>query len=115
MLLRSPGGEVASESQRSEINRILLADLASGKMSGEDRGYLAQLIAKRTGLSQADTERRVDQVYAQAMQSIEQARAAAAHSALWMFVALLLGALVAAVCAIVGGRHRDHARVQITP
>lgn len=111
MLLRSSGGEVASDAQRSEINRILLADLASGKISGDDRSYLAQLIATRTGMAQADAERRVDQVYTQATQSVDQARAAAAQSALWMFVALLLGAFVAAVSAIAGGRHRDHARV----
>jgi hypothetical protein len=113
MLLRSPNGDVATDAQRSEINRILMADLASGKISGDDRSYLAQLIAKRTGLAQADAERRVDQVYTQAKQAIEQARAAAAHSALWMFVALLLGAFVAAVSAIAGGRQRDHARVHI--
>jgi hypothetical protein len=40
MLLRSPGGEVASDAQRSEINRILLTDLAAGKISGADRSYL---------------------------------------------------------------------------
>jgi hypothetical protein len=125
MVLRSPNGEVASESQRSEINRILLTDLASGKISGEDRGYLAQLIAKRTGVSQADAEQRVDLIYAQATQAAaeakakaaaaaEQARQAAAHSALWMFVALLLGAFIAAVSAIAGGRNRDHARVLVT-
>lgn len=125
MVLRSPDGEVATESQRSEINRILLTDLASGKISGEDRNYLAQIIAKRTGVSQADAEQRVDLIYAQATQAAndakakataaaEQARQAAARSALWMFVALLLGAFVAAVSAIVGGRNRDHARVLVT-
>ncbi|MYM23554.1 hypothetical protein GTP46_12940 [Duganella sp. FT135W] len=124
MLLRSPDGEVASESQRNEINRILLTDLASGKINGGDRAYLAQLIAKRTGMAQADAEQRVDLIYAQASQAAadakakataaaEQARVAAAHSALWMFVALLLGAFIAAISAIAGGRHRDHARVII--
>lgn len=124
MLLRSPGGDVATESQRSEINRILLTDLASGKISGDDRAYLAQLVAKRTGMAPADAEQRVDLIYAQAAQAAaeakakaaaaaEQARAAAAHSALWMFVALLLGAFIAAVSAIAGGRHRDHTRVTI--
>ncbi|MBV7538923.1 hypothetical protein KW842_24420 [Duganella sp. sic0402] len=124
MILRSPDGEVASDSQRAEINRILLTDLASGKISGEDRVYLAQLVSKRSGLSQAEAEQRVDLIYAQATQAAteakakamaaaEEARKAAAHSALWMFVALLLGAFVAAVSAIAGGRNRDHARVII--
>nr|WP_315251006.1 hypothetical protein [uncultured Duganella sp.] len=124
LILRSPDGEVATDSQRAEINRILLADLAAGKISGEDRLYLAQVIAKRTGLTQAEAEQRVDLVYAQAKQAAdeakakalaaaEEARKAAAHSALWMFVALLLGAFIAAVSAIAGGRNRDHARVII--
>ena len=124
MVLRSPDGEAATEAQRAEINRILLADLAAGKISGEDRLYLAQVIAKRTSLSQAEAEQRVDLIYAQATQAAneakakamaaaEEARKAAAHSALWMFVALLLGAFIAAISAIAGGRNRDHARVII--
>lgn len=122
MLLRSPNGEAATEAQRNEINRLLVTDLPGGKLSAEDRGYLAQLVAKRTGLAQADAELRVDQVYAQAVQAAnaakakataaaEEARKAAAHSALWMFVALLLGAFVASLLATLGGTHRDHARV----
>ncbi len=124
IVLRSPDGEVATDSQRAEIGRILVNDLAVGKLSGENRTYLAQLIAKRTGLSQADAEQRVDLIYAQATQAAseakakaqaaaEQARQAAAHSALWMFVALLLGAFIAAITAIAGGRNRDHVRVII--
>jgi len=124
MVLRSPNGEVANDSQRAEVNRILLADLSTGKISGENRVYLAQLIAKRTGVTQAEAEQRVDLIFAQATQAAneakakalaaaEEARKAAAHSALWMFVALLLGAFVAAISAIAGGRNRDHARVII--
>ncbi len=43
-----------------------------------------------------------------AKNAAEAARKAAAHSALWMFVALLLGAFVASLAATVGGRQRDH-------
>ncbi len=124
MILRSPNGDVATDAQRSEINRILLTDLAAGKITGEDRTYLAQLVAKRTGVSQAEAEQRIDLIYAQATQAAadakakamaaaEDARKAAAHSALWMFVALLLGAFIAAISAIAGGRNRDHSRVLI--
>ncbi|OFA02320.1 hypothetical protein [Duganella sp. HH101] len=122
MMLRSPNGDAATDAQRNEINRILITDLPSGKISAEDRGYLAQLIAKRTGLTQDEAAQRVDLVYAQAAQAAndakakamaaaEEARKAAAHSALWMFVALLLGAFVASAFATLGGRNRDHARV----
>jgi len=118
MLLRAPGADVATEAQRTEINRILLTDLPAGKISGEDRNYLVQLVARRTGLSEADAGQRVDLIYALALQAaneakakVEQARQAAAKSALWMFFALLLGAFVAALCATMGGRQRDHERV----
>lgn len=118
MILRAPGADVATDAQRTEINRVLLTDLPAGKINGEDRTYLAQLVARRTGLSEADAGQRVDLIYAQALQAAndakakaEQARQAAAKSALWMFVALLLGAFVAALCATFGGRQRDHERV----
>ena len=126
MVLRAPNGDVATEAQRMEINRILINDLAAGKINADDRTYLSQLIAKRTGLTQQEAEQRVDLIYAQAMQAAneakakalaaaEQARKAAAHSALWMFVTLLLGAFVASLLATLGGRHRDHARVVLRP
>ena len=124
MVLRAPNGSPATDAERAEINRILLADLANGKINADDRNYLAQTIAKRTGLTQAEAEQRVDLIYAQAKQAAadvkakakeaaEEARKAAAHSALWMFVALLLGAFVASLLATIGGRHRDHARVYV--
>jgi hypothetical protein len=122
MLLRSPNGQGATASEREEITRILVADLAAGKISADDRNYMAQLVAKRSGLSQAEAEQRVDAIYAQAKQAAaevkakamaaaEAARKAAARSALWMTFALLLGAFVASLCATIGGRNRDHARV----
>jgi hypothetical protein len=124
MVLRAPNGTPATDAERAEVNRILLADLANGKINADDRNYLAQTIAKRTGLTQAEAEQRIDLIYAQAKQAAadvkakaqaaaEEARKAAAHSALWMFVALLLGAFVASLLATIGGRHRDHARVYV--
>jgi len=124
MVLRSADGTPATDSERAEINRILVADLANGKINADDRGYMAQIVAKRSGLTQAEAEQRIDLIYAQAKQAAadakakakaaaEEARKAAAHSAIWMFVALLLGAFVASLLATIGGRHRDHARVYV--
>jgi hypothetical protein len=126
MILRSSTGDSATEAQRNEINRILLANLAVGKISADDRIYLAQLVAQRSGLAPADAQQRVDLIYAQAVQAAneakvkatavaDEARKTAAHSALWMFVALLLGAFIAALSATIGGRQRDHARVVLRP
>ena len=115
-------GNVSVADQRIEIGRIFATSIGNGSLAADDRAYLGQLIAKRTGLSQADAEARVDAVYgraaklaadtkAKAQQAADTARKAGAHTALWMFVALLLGAFVAALAATFGGRQRDHERV----
>ncbi|KAB8041600.1 hypothetical protein [Janthinobacterium aquaticum] len=115
-------GNASVADQRVEIGRIFATSIGNGSLAADDRAYLGQLIAKRTGLSQADAEARVDAVYgraaklaadtkAKAQQAADTARKAGAHTALWMFVALLLGAFVAALAATFGGRQRDHERV----
>ena len=115
-----PGVTVAD--QRTEIGKIFATSLSTGSLAADDRAYLGQVVAKRTGLTQAEAEARVDAVYgraakaaadakAAAQQAAETARKAGAHTALWMFVALLLGAFVASLAATFGGRQRDHERV----
>ncbi|WP_426077691.1 hypothetical protein [Janthinobacterium sp. PSPC3-1] len=113
---------VNAADQRVEIGRIFASSMSNGTLAADDRAYLGQVVAKRTGLTQAEAEARVDAVYgraskaaadakAKAQQAAETARKAGAHTALWMFVALLLGAFVAALAATFGGRQRDHERV----
>ncbi|HEV7815468.1 MAG TPA: hypothetical protein VGP06_10265 [Janthinobacterium sp.] len=103
---------------RLEIGRVFAHDLRSGALAPDDRQYLAAMLAKRTGLAPADAQRRVDDVYARlskasadaqaaAREAADKARKAAAYSALWMFVALLIGAFAASLCATFGGRQRD--------
>lgn len=101
-----------------EAGRIFANGIRSNSLPPEDRNYLAQVVAKRTGMSPLDAEKRVGEVFdkayaaiANAEQSAKQtadsARKAAAYSALWMFVALLSGAFVASLAAMFGGRQRD--------
>lgn len=128
MLLRAAPAPAATEpgvmlaEQRMEIGKIFASSLSTGSLSADDRAYLGQVVARRTGLSQAEAEARVDAVYgraakaaadakAAAQQAADTARKAGAHTALWMFVALLLGAFVASLAATFGGRQRDHERV----
>ncbi|HEY4316816.1 MAG TPA: hypothetical protein VGN04_04355 [Herbaspirillum sp.] len=104
--------------QRAEVTRIFANALRTGSLSDGDRSYVAQILARRNGMSQADAEKRVNDIYAgyskaindgkeQAKAAAEATRKAAAHSALWMFVALLCGAFVASLSATFGGRLRD--------
>ncbi len=126
MLLRSDQApaDANSGAMRSEVSKIFVTDLRAGRLTPEDRDYLARTIVKRTGMNQTDAERRVDDIYARvtkasadtqaaAKEAAETARKAAAHSALWMFVALLIGAFVASLAATFGGRQRDGMQVYV--
>ncbi|WP_298409392.1 hypothetical protein [Janthinobacterium sp.] len=118
----APVANASTTDQRVEIGKIFATALSTGSLAADDRAYLGQVVASRTGVTQAEAEARVDAVYARAakaaadakasaQQAAETARKAGAHTALWMFVALLLGAFVASLAATFGGRQRDHERV----
>ncbi|MNK61322.1 hypothetical protein D3C87_804780 [compost metagenome] len=120
--LAVPTANASTADQRVETGRIFATSLSAGSLAADDRAYLGQVVASRTGLTQAEAEARVDAVYgraakaaadakARAQQAADTARKAGAHTALWMFVALLLGAFVASLAATFGGRQRDHERV----
>lgn len=110
---------VSDDAARGRVTRIFVHTLSNdGQLAGEDRTYLGQLVAQRTNLSQADAERRVDEVFAKAHKTLDDAKLAAkqaadttrkvaAWSSLWMFIALLCGAFVASFAATFGGRRRD--------
>ncbi|KTC35269.1 MAG: hypothetical protein ACN6QY_25120 [Pseudomonas sp.] len=110
---------VSDDAARGTVSRIFVRTLSNdGQLTPEDRGYLAQLVAQRTNLGQAEAERRVDEVFAKAHQAVEQTKQAAkeaadvaakvaAWSSLWMFIALLCGAFCASLAALFGGRRRD--------
>ncbi len=101
-----------------EAGRIFANGLRLNGLPAEDQKYMGQVVAKQTGLSGADAEKRVINVFAKAQaelvkteQSIKQtaddARKLAAYSSLWMVVALLSGAFVASLAATFGGKQRD--------
>ena len=102
----------------AEAGRIFASGLEAGALPPEDSKYLGQQVAQRTGLSQADAEKRVndafarmkakaDQAKAEAKEAADKARKASAYAALWLFVSLLAGAFVASLLATFGGRQRD--------
>jgi hypothetical protein len=93
---------------RREIASILTKGLADGDVAGPDRTYVAQVIAARTGLSQADADKRVSNVIEQAKTDLDNARKAAAKLSLWLTAALLFGAFAASLAATQGGRVRDY-------
>jgi hypothetical protein len=68
---------------------------------------VARLVAAQTGLSQADAEKRVNDVIIEAKASADRARSGAAKLAFWMTAALLFGAFAASLAAVEGGQLRD--------
>lgn len=117
-LLR-PGSPAAANAEQagqaaSEVSRILLNAATTGEMPAEDRAYLDQLVASRTGLSEADAKARVDGVLARidtakksAVETAEAARKVAATTTFMVAFSLLIGAFIASVAAAIGGRQRD--------
>jgi len=121
MLFRTDRPDASSDSAaaRAEIGRILATDALSGEMPAEDKTYVAQVVAARTGLSQADAEKRVSKVVEQtknaknkaidaAKTAADAARKTGVYVALWAFISLLIGAFSASYMATVGGRVRDN-------
>ncbi len=97
----------ASES-RGEIARLLTASLRNGgDLKPADREYVSKVVAARSGLSQPDADKRVNDVVMQAKTDIDAARKAAAQLAFWLTASLLIGAFCASLAATEGGGLRD--------
>lgn len=130
MLRPSPGGAGTATSpspgnaatqtgdDRREISRIMIRSVTSGSVNDQDKSYLAQVVAQRTGMSQADAQKRVDDVMGQLHAAVESgkqkakeaadvARKTLAGVALWGFISMLIGAFSASFAASCGGRARD--------
>jgi hypothetical protein len=95
------------EATRREISQILTTGLRGGEVPAADRTYVAQVVAARTGLSQADADKRVSEVINQATAALDNVRRAAAKLSLWLTASLLVGAFAASLAATEGGYMRD--------
>jgi hypothetical protein len=102
-----PMSDASDSRVRAEARAILARTLTERDMDPEDKSYLASLVAARTGLGQAEAERRVDQTTVAAREAADRARKAVAHSLYWLVVAFLVGAFSGSWFAVVGGRLRD--------
>jgi hypothetical protein len=95
---------------RAEVGRLLIASLRAGDdVAPADRTYVAQVVAQSTGLSQADSEKRVSEVITQAKVTADNARKGAMKLSLWLTASMLIGAFAASLAATEGGRLRDRA------
>jgi hypothetical protein len=98
----------------AQATRILANGLRNGDVPPADRAYLAQLVAAKTGISQAEAQKRVDDTIAgakdaeaKARQAADVARKATATFAIFTALSLMIGAFIASVAAAYGGSLRD--------
>jgi hypothetical protein len=93
---------------RDEMTRLFASSFRDGSdLEPADRAYAAKVVSARTGLSQADAEKRVNDVVSQAKTYLEAARKAAMQTAIWLTLSLFIGAFSAALAAWEGAGLRD--------
>jgi hypothetical protein len=96
------------------VVRVLGDGLQAGTLAPADRSYLASLVSRRTGMSQADAEKRVDEAFqrtkdanVKAKAAADKARKASVLAAFLAAATLVIGCAAACAGATAGGRHRD--------
>ena len=111
-LLRSDNpsaqGQQNPTDTRAEMVRLFSTSFHNGNdLSAADRTYVAKVVSARTGLSQQDAEKRVNDVVIQVKADLDKARKAAMQLAIWLTLSLFIGAFSASLAATEGGGLRD--------
>lgn len=103
-----------SQEDRAEVARIFTQTIRNQELTGRERDYLTQVVVRRTGMPEADAQKRVDEAVNEAKNleikaraAADKARKAALISGFLAAASLLLGAAAASAGASLGGRHRD--------
>jgi hypothetical protein len=89
------------------MSRILASSVTSGSLTNENRTYLAQLVAQRSGVSQQEAEKRVSEAVTAARAAADKARRAAVLTGFVTAAGLILSLGAAWWAAMRGGHHRD--------
>jgi hypothetical protein len=98
----------ANATPRAEVTRLWASTVAQNDdLATADRTYIARQVSAQTGMSQADAEKRVNDVVVEAKAAADRARSNAAKLAFWLTAYLLFGAFAASLAAVEGGQLRD--------
>ena len=102
------GASNAQAPVRDELGRLFTPVLRKGgELAAADRTYAARVVSARTGLPQAEAERRVGDVIVQAKKTADETRKATMKLTLWLAASMLAGAMAAMLGAVEGGFLRD--------
>lgn len=105
-------------SANAEVSRIFLNSINSKTLPPADVTYISKVVSTQTGLTQAEAEKRVTEIFTNIQtnkqnaeiavkNAADKARKASIYATLWLFVSLLMGAFSASLAATWGGRCRD--------
>ena len=105
----APRGDLAAP-----IARAFAANASNAQLDARDRTWLASLVSQRTGLPQAEAEKRVDEAFTELKAAEQKARDAADKARKATLIAgflaaatMAIGAAAACAGAALGARHRD--------
>ena len=103
-----PPGAIGPDDSRAEMSRIIASSLVNGSMSAPDRAYLAQIVAQRTGVTQPEAEKRVNEAFTAAREAADKARRATILTGFVTAASLIVSFGAAWWAALKGGQHRDN-------
>jgi hypothetical protein len=104
----APAGAANAQDPRGEMTRLFTSSFRNGgELKPADKTYVSKVVAARTGLSQADADKRVNDVVTQVKSETDAARKATAQLTFWLVASLLIGAFCASLAATEGGGLRD--------
>lgn len=113
-LLLRPGAAAAatpgtgkSSGDDAEAVRRIVARAGDFRIDDNDKTFIAQVIARRTGMTDQEARQRIDEVMGRFAQEAEQARRYGVIAAFVAAVAALIAAAAAWSGGVLGGAHRD--------
>ena len=91
----------------AQVGRILARAVATPTVDATDRAYLAREISSRTGLAEADAQKRLDDTVATLRAQADSARRYGVLLGFMTAASLLISGVAAWWAATAGGKHRD--------
>lgn len=109
MLRSDRPADRSSVEARAEIARLLARP---DGMAANDRAYLAQVVARQTGISTAEAQQRIDAATTSVREAADKARKVSSTVGFFAALSMLIGAFIASVAAAYGGRLRDEDEIR---
>ena len=101
----------ASATTRAELGRVLTKP---GPMTADDRAYVIRVVARDTGVTPSEAERRIEAATLSMREAADTARKVSSAIGFFTALSLLIGAFIASAAAAYGGGLRDDDEVRFS-